>query len=90
MSKYEIKKCSCGYYRIYKKSFFPFVKPKPLQYLYREIFCEAWVNRSFESDVAAKVFISYPLKIEDMPRYVSGEYCDKNKNICQIKEYPGC
>jgi len=80
----EIKKCECGYFHIYKKSWVPFANPKPLQYLYRDIFCEAWVNRSFLDERHARLFSTKTVATGKF--FWAGEYCDKIENICQLKD----
>ena len=77
----EIKKCECGYFHIYKKSWIPFIKPKPLKYLYRELFCLAWVNRSFNTEGDARFYISGLASDTFLQR---GEYAKGvMENICQ-------
>tara|TARA_R110002020_G_scaffold41921_2_gene123203 strand:- start:5605 stop:5883 length:279 start_codon:yes stop_codon:yes gene_type:complete len=84
--KYEIKKCECGYHHIYKRRLIPFMKRKPIRYLYNELFCSAWVNRSFYSTEAAELYIKYP---NTRSRIAAGEYVSGiNESICQLSNIP--
>ena len=82
MARVKIRKCECGYYHIYKRVWYAPWKWRPIKYLYRELFCEAWVNRSFIHESDAEYYIAnhrYDESVQDMGEYVSG----KNENICQ-------